>query len=322
MDDQAKSTYRARRFLVDYGGVDATTFVAGMGRSGTTWVADIVNYDDRHRILFEPFLPHEVEEARPFEYIQYLSPQDTDSARVKAARRILGGKIRHPWVDRENRRLLYGRRIVKDIRCNLMLGWLKAICPSMPIILVMRHPLAVAASWLRLGWGVALEGARDDFSLITAQANLLADFPEIDDLRHRIAPDNPFEKIIFEWCLFHWVPFKQFHVGEVILVFYENFLLTPQQAVADLFSGLKKQVDYEQVHPVLHTQSSTNFLNRDSSRAGDLRLTDWKETLSARQIERAGEILAMFSLDGLHDEAGHPTGQNLFQIPRAVVRNE
>ena len=62
--------------LIDYGGADATTLIAGMGRSGATWVADVVNYDRNHRGLFEPFLPHQVKEARPFKNIHCLPPPE------------------------------------------------------------------------------------------------------------------------------------------------------------------------------------------------------------------------------------------------------
>ncbi len=299
--------------LIDYGGADATTFIAGMGRSGTTWIADVVNYDHSHRVLFEPFLPGQVKEARPFKYIHYLPPHDADPARIHAAETILSGKVRHPWVDRENRRFLYGRRIVKDIRCNLMLGWLKAIRPAMPIILVMRHPLAVAASWMQLGWGKTVDGVGDDFSIITSQTELLADFPEIDRIRRRIDPHDALEKIIFEWCVFHWVPFRQFRSDEVLLVVYENLILTPEDAARNLFCGLKRPVDYDHLRSALRTQSGTDFLKRGPSSAQVSRLTDWKNVVRPQQVGHAKDILAMFGLDGLYDHDGHPTGAQPFQ---------
>ena len=30
-------------------------FISGVGRSGTTWLTELINYNHRYRILFEPF---------------------------------------------------------------------------------------------------------------------------------------------------------------------------------------------------------------------------------------------------------------------------
>jgi hypothetical protein len=56
-------------------------------------------------------------------------------------------------VDVENTGFVFRRRIIKEIRSNLMLRWLAGISPCTPVVLLVRHPLAVAASWLQLGWG-------------------------------------------------------------------------------------------------------------------------------------------------------------------------
>ena len=85
---------KATRHLLffDYGPPSSTMFLAGMGRSGTTWARNIINYDDSYRVMFEPFLPAQVSEARHFRYIQYLNPQERDPLLVTAAQKILAGK--------------------------------------------------------------------------------------------------------------------------------------------------------------------------------------------------------------------------------------
>ena len=69
-----KIIYRVNFLPLDFGEPDISIILAGMGRSGTTWAGNIINYDQSYRILFEPFLPARVKEAKGFEYLQYLNP--------------------------------------------------------------------------------------------------------------------------------------------------------------------------------------------------------------------------------------------------------
>ena len=83
-------------------------------------------------------------------------------------------------------RCLYRRRIIKDIRCNFMLGWLKRVANNAPIVLMIRHPLQIVSSWSRLGWGKEALGHRSDFDIITSQESLMNDFPIIRDVMKRV----------------------------------------------------------------------------------------------------------------------------------------
>jgi hypothetical protein len=201
-------------------------FIAGMGRSGTTWVAHIVNYDQSYRDIFEPFLPAEVPAAQTFGYHEYRRSGDNDSEKEEAARRILSGRVGCPWTDKFNRRRFARRRIVKDIRCNLMLGWLRRVCPGMPIVLVVRHPLGVIRSWSKLGWGTAVGGGTD-VDHILPQERLLDDFPKIEELSKAIDRSNAFESTAFLWCVLHMVPLAQLQDSRALVVRYEDLLSDP-----------------------------------------------------------------------------------------------
>lgn len=298
----------AHRLILDRGQPSATIFLAGMGRSGTTWAGNIMNHNGGHRIMFEPFSPSHVREARSFEYIQYLNPSDRNPTLLKAARRILTGRVSNGWVNQDNHGLFHTRRIIKEIKCNLMLRWLREVCPSMPIVLIVRHPLAVAASWLKLGWGVELAGGRTDYEIIGSQQTLLDDFPVIRQAMGSLDNNSLFEKIIFEWSVFHLLPFRQFSQGELFLLVFENLILKPEEEVRRLFDYLEMPVDWDRMSDVLRTASRTNYLNRDATQDKIGLLNDWKSEFSEKQMERAHCILSMFSLRNLYDEAGKPSG--------------
>lgn len=258
-------------------------------------------------------LPTRVKEARKFEYIQYLSPQCHNDVLINQARKILAGKPRNLWVDRENEGWLYRRRIIKDIRCNLMLGWLKKIAKHTPIVLVIRHPLQVVFSWQRLGWGREVRGTRSDFDIITGQQSLLNDFPFISDVMKRINPQDFVEKVVFQWCIFHLIPSQHLNNNEAYTLFYENLLIDPDKEVVRLFQYLNKPFNKDKLREAIRHPSSTNFFKRDINKEKNHLLTGWKNEFSKKQIQRTTHILTAFGLNDIYDRNGYPTGAQFFK---------
>ena len=78
---------------------DSTILISGMGRSGTTWLSEIINHDNKYRDIFEPFNPNKVPYAKEFKYIQYLNNENKDLKLSNTAKSILSGKIRSNWTD-------------------------------------------------------------------------------------------------------------------------------------------------------------------------------------------------------------------------------
>ncbi|MBI1249796.1 hypothetical protein GC197_18370, partial [bacterium] len=235
--------------LLDQAPPDRYIFVVGMGRSGTTWLSQIINSSRDYRILFEPFLAARTPEAQAFRYCQYVAPGTSDEVLESAARAILAGKVSNSWIDRDNLPGTYRKRLVKDIRCNLMLGWLAELS-SRPIVLIIRHPLQVAHSWLRLGWGKEADGSQDVFDLIVSQSPLLEDFPLIKQIAPTIAQADFYLRIVFLWCVFHYVPRHHLRAGQAHVVFYESLLQNRLEPLESLFEFLKIEFDQEGVERV------------------------------------------------------------------------
>ena len=93
-----------------------------MGRSGTTWVAETINYSNEFRILFEPFFPAKTKQLKDYQYIQYIRPNNKKDKYFSPASSIIRGAIRNQWIDQFNKKYIYTKRLIKDIHCNLMLG--------------------------------------------------------------------------------------------------------------------------------------------------------------------------------------------------------
>lgn len=176
-------------------------FIAGSGRSGTTWIQDALATANSLRPVFEPLHPYvssigeryayralRAEDAHPdleaflvrvstrggsrlwTQYRQQLRwllpPVSRFSSRQDAAR------ARRHWSKflREFPRMTWDslRRdsLVKCIRSNLMLPWLVQHL-ACRVVFVVRHPGAVVESELRSGWNAsfALERFRRDREL-------------------------------------------------------------------------------------------------------------------------------------------------------------
>lgn len=275
-------------------------FLAGSGRSGTTWLSELVNDRLGYRYVFEPFHPGEVPLARPFGYRRYVRPGDSRPELLEAARQILCGHVRGPWTDRFRRRLLARGRLIKDIRANLLLGWLANNFPEMPVIFILRHPCAVALSKVRLGWRARLEE-------FLAQPELVEDFLAPVESQLRAACDDgvpEFERHVFAWCVENAVPLAQLGRGRAFLVFYESLCEAPEEELRALFRYLGAEPG--DVSP--RTLRSPSALSRAGSAvlSGADPVAGWRAELSAGEIRRAGEILGLFGLDRVYGESPRP----------------
>lgn len=297
----------SERVYIDVGPPDATTFIAGMGRSGTTWVGAVVNHDFSYRILFEPFLPHDVPAASVFGPYAYVPPSDADPGRRRAAETILSGRTPRGTVDRDHRGRVFRKRIIKEVRCNLMLGFLKTLRPAMPMVFLVRNPFAVTASWLRLQWGTVAHESRLELDVILEHDELLAHFPAVRSALGAIDRSDAFERTIFQWGLVHLVPLRHLVSGQALLVRYEDLVRTPRPVVAQLAGYLQVPMEGPSLERALERTAATDFLHRGPHVSHDDVLTDWQRVLTPRQIVRGHEILELLGVDDLYDAEGMPT---------------
>ncbi len=267
-------------------------FLAGSGRSGTTWVSDIINYKDEYRYVFEPFRPDKVEICKDFKRKQYLRPEDRREEFLRPARMILSGDFSSSWTDHLGDRIRSSRCLIKDIRANLILGWIHANFPQMPVIFLLRHPCAVAYSKTQLSWKSRLT----DF---LSQSDLVDDFlePFAEVMR---SASSDFERHIFTWCVENYVPLMQFGHREIHLTFYENMCMDPNEEVWRLFNFLGGNFDSS----VLEKMDKPSLLSRPSSAnlSSEKLVAEWRQHVTDAQLERAIEILGLFGLDRIYSE--------------------
>src|SRR5579871_6762090 len=216
-----KRDFARRHFLTVGKAHPDMIFVAGTGRSGTTWLAEALTRGTRRRVVFEPFRNDRVPEWSGAVTFQYLRRADTTTSLLPQAASILRTSFRDEWADTLNGRFITTGRLVKDIRANLMLAWLVEQLGPFPLIHLIRNPLAVVHSWKRENWTAT------PVELYLSQPQLLSDHlaPFEDLIRSTI---HPLERVALSWCIQNHVALRDLRPEERLVVFYEHLVADPE----------------------------------------------------------------------------------------------
>jgi hypothetical protein len=287
-----------RLYRDENGDTSSTVLVAGTGRSGTTWVAELLGAGTPCRIMQEPFHARYVEAYRGFSYFQYMRPEQDDEALLAYCQKVFSGRLRHPWVDAGVATLRPQRRVIQEIRANGFLRWITMRFPEMPLVFVLRHPCAVVLSRMELEWDTDR-----DIAAFLEQPQLVSDHlgPYLDLIR---SADSPAEKHAVVWCLSNLVPLRQFPAGELPVFFYEDLVRDPEAGSARLrtIAGLPPDDDI---------LAGVRRPSRSATRAGAAepagsRVLRWKRELQEWQTSRILDVVHGFGLGDLYDAEGLP----------------
>jgi len=289
-------------------------FLAGCGRSGTTWLSEVVNFDNAFRIIFEP-LRHDTGPtvARMLGYWPYLRPADRPADLVSQMHDVLTGGFSSEWTDRFGARDS-NRMLVKEIRANFLLGWLRAAFPSMPMVFILRHPCAVAASEIRLGW----TGWDEPMAALAARPDLVGDHLEpFIDVIH--GARSTFEQRIVLWCIRNIVPLSQLARGDASVVLYERLLADPMAEMTPLLQALGRPIDEPAIMQAWRRPSAMTMASGDPARsdrvagavgeageAGVAGEAAWMRSTTADERARAVTILRAFGLDRIYTDDPMP----------------
>lgn len=275
----------------------ASVLLAGGGRGGTTWLAEIINYDNAYRFMFEPFNHLRVRECSAFGECQYLRREDNDVRFLEPAKKIFSGRIRNGWTDVYNRRLTAEKRLIKEIRVNLMLGWIRAHFPQVPVVLLLRHPCAVAFSRCKTKWVADLD------TTFLSQRTLMTDYLEPFRVLLEQANDE-FERHIIWWCIENYVPLRQLSTNDVLVITYEDCVVSPELELSRIFDFLHQPFNAQALSVVRKpsSQSRRNWRSGNASPivTGESIVDAWTRHVHPTQAERAQEIISLFGLNEIY----------------------
>ena len=272
----------------------ATVLLLGSARSGTTWVGEVIDRHHDHRVVFEPLRADRVPAARVFANGQYLRRVDTDPRYLDPMTAILTGRMRNPWADHLNHVVIARRRLVKEIRANLLVPWLVDRFPGMPVVLLVRHPLGVAVSRRELGWS-------DHLGDELAQPALVHDHLTAEQAGFLDGLTDPFARAVAQAGLETLVPLRMSSPAELLAVTYEGLVSQPRVQAERVLRHVGQEPD-QALDAALERPS--HLARADSAvRTGADRASAWMSRVDAADQARAAQVLHQLGLDAVYSVA-------------------
>jgi hypothetical protein len=289
-------------------------WLIGDGRSGTTWIANLLNADKSYREMFEPFHPVKVPEASNFKENMYVNPDDSHSELRLYMSRVFDGSLTNLWVDRDIQNRRFEGLLVKDVFANLHAKWALNQFPNIRPILLIRNPMSVASSKFvtkRWNWPESPSFFLEDENL------MLNHLSELRSIIKAVESRNDFiEKQILNWCVIHKVLVEQFSLTDIHIVCYEDAYASPEKCISDALKFGKKTCNQILDKSVLNSKSIVSF--KGSSIVENKNpLTIWRENITPHQLTLAAELLREFGFADWYPDFESP---NLANIKNAFLK--
>jgi hypothetical protein len=308
-------------------------FIAGSGRSGTTWVLDALATANDLRPVFEPLNPYVSRMGNAYAH-RTLMPGESHPELEEFLESVFAGQEARLWTQfRRQRQWLvpsagqlasvadwsrWGRRwskflrecprlaamtargqpLVKCIWANLMLGWLNRRF-SCRIVLIIRHPGAVIESELRAGWDAdnVLERFRNDNQLSVATGD------RYRALLHRQL--TTVEALTVRWLVENQTVMEGAPQNGVTVVHYEHLAARSSSAWEAACSAL----DLKNLPgaTILAKPSQQSSPQGSAARSDAIGKPIWQRALTSEQSDQIQGILeqASFETYRVHDPEPH-----------------
>ncbi len=275
----------AKSLYFDPPGEKETILLASSARSGSTWVQNVISSTAPHRVFFEPFHPKQVKEFSVFQRFEHIGRFEMKPDRFEAVESLIAGKISNDWIDQDNDLRLFRpkKRLIKAIRANLFLAWMKENFPALKLVFLLRHPFRVAKSQLQCGWPISPREILPDSGLIGAHFSN-------EDVAFFETMETPFGQQVAAWAILNLVPLRELDSSTAFLIAYEDILSDPAQELERLTGFLGEP-----------SSSAQQLAINKKSRTSDFSKAE-KVEVSERAREEALQVVARFGLDRIYGE--------------------
>jgi hypothetical protein len=290
--------------------------IMGFGRSGTTWVSDIVSKSLGGLVLFEPFHPAVQGKQEAYRFAYASGDKGMFGQALRHSTAALQGEIRARWLLRNHlpkdldhsdpvfEEILWRECAIigfKEIRLNGMLPWFRRENKH-KLLFVIRHPLSVLASikkrsrfWLEFGF----EEHYAKFVAETFNNEALAG-ASIQDKRFWLGKvTSELEKSALMWAVTHELLLQDLLADDVYLLEYEKLYRDPFVETSRMLTFLGHEG--RSLHPSwLFTPSMTTHRTLHGAKdmgnylaAGERFF--WKDTLTETELHMIRPILESFA---------------------------
>nr|WP_259114065.1 sulfotransferase domain-containing protein [Salinibacter ruber] len=274
-----------------------TIVVSSTGRSGSTWLAEMIVSIPKYHMVYEPFrpVPSQEKDRYGLTWNNYIRVGQDSSKRSEYVKRVLSGReLSTRTLSRREfqplRLLQLQGLLVKSINANMMLSWM---CSQFGVkgILLVRHPCAVVASQL-LGGG--WEWA--DRLKVAIPVEVFEDYPHLVPIYEDLS--SPEENLAFEWAVETYVPFQQ--NGSWLLTTYERLVSQGREELNRIFEYLGREVPDTAIARIEQESASGSSFDRKNNL-----LSDWKNRLDNEQIDKILGVVRRVGVKSYNSEL-HP----------------
>ncbi|NVK05600.1 MAG: sulfotransferase domain-containing protein [Flavobacteriia bacterium] len=206
-------------------------WIIGSGRSGSTWVSDMIGYRRKLRNVLEPYRPHVIEQSNLMPLHAYVRsgtlPEDLRTYYAS----VFSGEFQHPDMDSAANSLFYRGLLVKDVFASLFAKSVSDAFPQVKVSLLIRNPHDVAISMMsKSSWTWI-----DDPAVFLENEELVEDYLEpFKDLIQDISEGrSQYLKYITVWCISNYVPLMQFGLDGLNVLYYDCIKRDPVGEVWD-----------------------------------------------------------------------------------------
>ena len=269
--------------------LSSTWLLASSGRSGSTWLGDMLAAAPGTQQIFEPLDPRNSEVYRrlmdwpggltPSAFKrQYLRPHAEAPEWAAFWEDVLRGRVRTYLTDYSRTSFFPNRFLVKVIRANMMLGFVaQRFGPRM--IFLMRHPAAVVNSMFYRVKATWPADVRDLLSQEALVEDLLRPWVrELEQVR------DGFEALAVWWAVENRVALDQLAGREHYLIFYEWLSLRPREEMAGLLRWLGMDEDAVPESLLYRYSRMTSVKQRQSQEKDAMRrLASWQRELTSEE---------------------------------------
>jgi hypothetical protein len=281
--------------------------LASSGRSGSTWLADMLSSLSGVQQIFEPLHPRFRRDVQnltgwlggePQTQSFYLCQGDDHPDWEQFLRKMLTGCVRTYWTDYTRTSYFPDRYLIKVIRANLMLGFIsRKFQPK--IIYLVRHPCAVVYSRLKVKWQANVRDILD-------QPGLVADY--LQPWVHAIERErDALGAHAVWWAVENLIPVRELAERPHFLLFYERLCLEPVVQLKELLAWL--DIPNEGVPPEKVNLPSRMSRPDVSYESTIDRLATWKRQLSRRDQHCVLDWAHRFGLSW-YDDSLSPVGRS------------
>ena len=295
-----------------------TIWLIGDGRSGTTWVSNLINHDNSYREMFEPFHPQFISDVSFMLPHQYIRPNEMSDATKTILSKIFSGQFTHDRVDVKKADTHCSKLLIKDIFVNLLSYSASQVFPNVKIILLIRNPFAMALSkYNKRHWCWFTNP-----SLLLKQPDLLEDYLQpYEKLIEQVTDKNNYIlNQVLIWAIINSIPLQQFKKDKLHVCFFEDICTNPNDEMDKLFSFA--QGSGNRINTVIDDQviqQPSRILGADVNLlSGNSPVDSWQAELPQELIKEGLDILQHFEMDDLYDQKSIPNKSILNKLQKKL----